>query len=1197
MDNQSTRYRFPGVDTFTSNDADIFCGRYSDTENLYTQIMLSETVVLHADSGTGKSSLVNAGLLPLITKRSPDLLPIYIRFQGQKKTEVNKLNYSYNGTESLAQEVLNAFKLKKNLQAPNLPFIASQKKDLWYEAKLFQANQKSLLLIFDQFEDIQSYNFKQTEHFKEQLALLFSSTIPEKHYQNIRNRSLALADGADDLVEEEYRKTYNEGIKVLRGPLKIKALFVIREDKLGTLSLLSDRFPDILKNDYRLSPLSKEAAWKAIDEPPKVDGRFLSPKFEFDEIAIRYILKKLYNSTSNSVDPIELQIICRHIENEIINTFSKTTNPPSKIKITKRNLPPIHDIITSFYIDCWKKVKQRFGLTDKEIDKKRKSIIEELVVNEKRIQVFEGYFVDQDIQILNELVFTGLLRRIPIGKDHYYQLSHDRMIRPSLEDLAKLKAEEELERKNEEEKRELEHQLAIAEENKKRQLEAAERRRLEIENAYQKEKALTNKKRTIYLSIFSGSLIILVGLSIYLWLIARQENIFSVARTIKKINPTLSYIVAKDWASDNITTPEFRSFLKSYDSTSYAYLIGSYAHPHGIVSAHLSRDKTELVVADNSAIYNWSRDGVLVGGKVFGDRIILKSFELNGQSLFAVQSQDSLMIADINGVIIKKFPKVDDRNIEVSNDGKYIIIGSSLFNYVNGELIENIPVILKDSKDQMASIFLNNSEHLAVGYWSGDILIFNINEQRSDAPIKLVKFFPTTSMNNVITSLAVDKNNNFIVSGNRQNEAEVWSIGDLVESISLDSVVAEADRAAPGKILKGHTNEINSVAISKDGKYILTGSNDNTAILWNTEDGEKASILKGSANHVVYVNFSSNGTELITGDKDGQIFLWQRGAVSKLYNKNELATFTPFEYYNIWLKEYTPERVYKQSGIISLFGGTLHYISHIPKENLVPDDNDYLNNLKKAIHEATSMYNSLITNPEFSDSISLPNKRILYNSYALLVLNEPKLLLKADHESKIEKFHRYAKHHHIINKALLLDTTQIETAKFYISEYRTILDFLGDSTTNHERNIMYHKEVLNLINAFIKKNPSDIDLINDCIIFNNDLAAAYLYSKKVDSAEIVASRMLKIKGGTEGMAEGLANGVLIRVYLLSNRYTKAQDLFLKNENKEIEKGRNLSYKEFLLPRLEKMKNKGLNNPDIEKFLLFLEKRPTPIFGS
>jgi WD40 repeat protein len=37
----------------------------------------------------------------------------------------------------------------------------------------------------------------------------------------------------------------------------------------------------------------------------------------------------------------------------------------------------------------------------------------------------------------------------------------------------------------------------------------------------------------------------------------------------------------------------------------------------------------------------------------------------------------------------------------------------------------------------------------------------------------------------------------------------------------------------PGKVLSGHDQDVTSVAISADGKYVASGSLDNLVIVWN----------------------------------------------------------------------------------------------------------------------------------------------------------------------------------------------------------------------------------------------------------------------------------------------------------------------------------------------------------------------------
>ena len=47
----------------------------------------------------------------------------------------------------------------------------------------------------------------------------------------------------------------------------------------------------------------------------------------------------------------------------------------------------------------------------------------------------------------------------------------------------------------------------------------------------------------------------------------------------------------------------------------------------------------------------------------------------------------------------------------------------------------------------------------------------------------------------------------------------------------------------------GHTNGIRSVAISPDGSKVVTGSDDNTAKIWNMADGSWIADLSGRHGH------------------------------------------------------------------------------------------------------------------------------------------------------------------------------------------------------------------------------------------------------------------------------------------------------------------------------------------------------------
>lgn len=74
-------------------------------------------------------------------------------------------------------------------------------------------------------------------------------------------------------------------------------------------------------------------------------------------------------------------------------------------------------------------------------------------------------------------------------------------------------------------------------------------------------------------------------------------------------------------------------------------------------------------------------------------------------------------------------------------------------------------------------------------------------------------------------------------------------------------------------VFKGHTGRVWSVAFSPDGSQILTGSEDGTARVWRT-DGTLLRLLEGHTDFVRPVVFSPDGTRIVTGSSDGTARLW-----------------------------------------------------------------------------------------------------------------------------------------------------------------------------------------------------------------------------------------------------------------------------------------------------------------------------------
>lgn len=77
------------------------------------------------------------------------------------------------------------------------------------------------------------------------------------------------------------------------------------------------------------------------------------------------------------------------------------------------------------------------------------------------------------------------------------------------------------------------------------------------------------------------------------------------------------------------------------------------------------------------------------------------------------------------------------------------------------------------------------------------------------------------------------------------------------------------------KVLKGHKNVVMGLAFSPDGKRLLSGSADKTAILWDVGDGVQVHRLSGHAAPVNAVAFSRDGKRAVTGGDDETLRLWR----------------------------------------------------------------------------------------------------------------------------------------------------------------------------------------------------------------------------------------------------------------------------------------------------------------------------------
>ncbi len=84
-------------------------------------------------------------------------------------------------------------------------------------------------------------------------------------------------------------------------------------------------------------------------------------------------------------------------------------------------------------------------------------------------------------------------------------------------------------------------------------------------------------------------------------------------------------------------------------------------------------------------------------------------------------------------------------------------------------------------------------------------------------------------------------------------------------------------------LLKGHKNVINGLAFSPDGSRLISGSADNTAIIWDVATHEAKLKLEGHTAAILVVAFTPDGERLVTASRDHDLRLWSAKSGAMLH--------------------------------------------------------------------------------------------------------------------------------------------------------------------------------------------------------------------------------------------------------------------------------------------------------------------------
>jgi WD40 repeat protein len=843
-------------------------GRDREVSALRNLLVAERIVALYSPSGAGKTSLVQAGLVPKMQESDFHVLPVI---------RVNQPPIAGNGSGP------NRY-LESALRSLDEPLSGGEQRGAADLADLRLAEylakrQKSAdapetdLLIFDQFEEI--------------LTL----------------------DPTDKETKTEF---FTQLAEALRGDDRW-ALFSFREDHLAGLEPFLPFIPTRLTTSFRLEFLSREAAVLAIQATAGTGGVDFTKEAaeqlvtDLSRVRVQQPDRSIEERPGPDVEPVQLQVVCHRLWNQLSDDRNQID-----LALVKAQ-GDVSDALGGFYAESVAAVAQRTGLPERDL----RAWFDEHLITKQGIR---GQVLWESTQstglsdeAIRELINLHLVRAELRRGATWLELAHDRLIDPvrgnndawyqvnlsalqqqarlwqsqgrapgfllngealtqaeqwaadhpdslTAIDRAFLEESQDQRKLQDAERRELEAAKRLAQEAQARQ-QAEEVARHEAERRVVEQAAAAKRLRRRFLVAAGlGALAVLAAIGAF-WGFQQADEQRNRAEEQRGVAVAAAGTAEaeRDRADHQANIARIRALAAQaprqhdFGEDERGALLARQAYLFDQRSAHAVLNQVDGALRAALGPPHFSR--ILYGHH--GDVMSVASSP-DGQKLASGSADGTVRIwdvADLAAPVILEDHDGPVTSVAFSPDGQTLASGSADAMVRLWDLTDPAaaPAILERQGASILSIaFSPDGKTLASGSEGGAVRLWDLTDS-TVAPVIL----PNHEAN--VLSVAFSPDGQRLASGSRDGTVRLWDLADPADPV----------------VLEGHEEQVNSVIFGPDEQSLVSGSDDGTVLLWNLSNlGADPVVLDRGAFGAMSLAFSPDKQALAIGSWDETVHLW-----------------------------------------------------------------------------------------------------------------------------------------------------------------------------------------------------------------------------------------------------------------------------------------------------------------------------------